>query len=530
MAKEAAREKETAERPTGAGRSVEIMDSTLRDGEQMQDGSYSSSEKLTIARLLIEEVRVDRVEIANARVSRGEEEAVARVVQWARDAGQLGKLEILGLTDISVSVDWITRLGAEVMNILAKGSLKHLTKQLKKTPEEHITAIRKTAEYAASRNVSCNVYLEDWSNGMLSSPDYVYFFIDRLKDAPIRRFMLPDTLGVLCPRQVERYVYEIVSRYPDLHFDFHAHNDYGLATANTMIGIEAGAKGVHTTVNGVGERAGNAPLDEVIVGIHDFLDLSTPVNEKMLFNICETVEVFSGNRVANNKPISGMNVFTQTAGIHADGDKKANLYANRLLPERFNRKRQYALGKLSGKSNLEYNLQALGIELTTEQKRLVLERVVSLGDQKQRITQEDLPYIISDVLETPEDKRFVLKSCVVVTSMGLKPVATVKLAYRGLGSAEYTEFEESAQGDGGYDAFMNAVRRITARLSLEIPTLADYQISIPSGGMTDALVQCSIKWKDGDAFITKGVHTDQVMAAVEATEKMLNIAAIKADA
>jgi D-citramalate synthase len=239
------------------------------------------------------------------------------------------------------------------------------------------------------------------------------------------------------------------------------------------------------------------------------------------------VEIFSGRRVAVNKPISGINVFTHTAGIHADGDKKANLYTNRLLPERFDRKRRYALGKLSGKSNLDYNLGEMGIELTDDQKRLVLERIIALGDRKEKITQEDLPYIVSDVLETPQDRRFILRSCVVVSSLGLKPMATVKLAYRAGSSGKYTEYEESAQGDGGYDAIMNAIRKIARRIRFQFPALADYQVSIPSGGMSDALVQCSITWRDDTTFVTKGVNPDQVMAAAEATEKMLNIVAMR---
>ena len=233
--------------------------------------------------------------------------------------------------------------------------------------------------------------------------------------------------------------------------------------------------------------------------------------------------------MAFNKPIVGPNVFTQTAGIHADGDHKGDLYSSRLSPERFARRRRYALGKLSGKRNLEFNLTDLGIELDEEQALLVLERIKELADRKQTITQDDLPFIISDVLETPHDRSFVLSSCVVVSSMGLKPTATVKLAHRATPDGEFVEYEASAQGDGGYDAFMNSVRSIARRLDLSLPRLADYNVSIPPGGKSDALVQCSITWlhpEQPDAvFTTKGVHSDQVLAAAQATEKMLNLVA-----
>ena len=508
-------------------RYVEVMDTTLRDGEQMSEASYTSEEKLTLAKLLIEEVRVDRVEIASALVSAGEEQAVADVISWAGSKGIGDKIEVLGFTDLRPSADWMARLGAGVMNILAKGSLNHLTKQLRKTQEEHVQDIRQTVEYAEKKGIICQIYLEDWSNGMIHSPEYVYFLIDELKNTAIRRFMLPDTLGVLNPKQVTAFVTELCGMFPALHFDFHAHNDYGLATANSLAAAEAGARGVHATVNGVGERAGNASLDEVVVGLKDHLQTRTGIDERKLYQLSETVEIFSGRRIAFNKPITGSNVFIQTSGIHADGDKKANLYASPLLPERFNRKRQYALGKLSGKSNLDYNLEELDIRLSPEQRKLVLKRIKELGDRKERITREDLPYIISDVLETPQIRRFVLKSCVIVSSMGLKPIATIKLAYRPKGEEEYAEYEASALGDGGYDAFVNALRKILKQLKFRFPTLADYQINIPPGGKSDALVQCIITWKDENTFVTKGVNSDQVMAAVEATEKMLNITAMK---
>jgi D-citramalate synthase len=508
---------------------VTIMDTTLRDGEQMKNVSYSPDEKLAIARMLLDIVQVDRVEVASARVSKGEEVAVRKIIDWARTVGLEERIEILGFVDKNQSVDWITSQGGRVMNLLAKGSHKHLVKQLKKTKEEHVHDIRETLNYAQDKGVFCNLYLEDWSNGMIHSREYVYYLIEQLADSPIRRFLLPDTLGVLYPAQVHEFVSDLVKRFPNLRFDFHGHNDYGLAVSNTLAAVEAGIRCVHCTVNGMGERAGNTPLDETVIGIHDFLHLQTSVDEKMLFRISQTVEATSGCRIAFNKPISGSNVFTQTAGIHADGDKKGNLYHSLLLPERFNRKRQYALGKLSGRSNLEYNLEKIGIALTPEQKKQVLNRIVELGDRKESITDEDLPYIITDVLDTPQEKTFHIQSCVIVTSMDLKPMATIKLIHRDVNTSEEKEFEASAQGDGGYDAFMNALRVLAHRIAFPLPKLVDYAVSIPPGGKTDALVRCSITWQDEHSnFLTKGVNSDQVMAAVEATEKMLNLIVLQA--
>lgn len=502
---------------------IEIMDTTLRDGEQMNSVSYTSEEKLTLTRMLLEEVGVDRVEIASARVSEGELATVSIILRWAAEHGFADRIEMLGFTDIDKSVDWIRQAGGRVVNLLCKGSLRHVEKQLRKSPAQHLSDIRATIDYAVSKGLVCNIYLEDWSNGALSSPEYVSYLLDGLEGSGIRRYMLPDTLGVLCPDQVTKFVGETVRTYPDRHFDFHGHNDYGLATANTLAAVRAGARGVHCTVNGMGERAGNTSLDEVVVCLHDFEQCTTHVNELALHKIAETVEVFSGRRLASNKPVTGANVFTQTSGIHADGDKKENLYANPLLPERFGRKREYALGKLSGRSNLDFNLAELGIELNAEQKQVVLERIVELGDLKESITKEDLPYIIADVLDQLQERKFIMESCVVVTSKGVKSIATLKARYRKSPADEWQEFDMVGQGDGGYDALVDAVEKIASLVGFELPQLVDYTVTIPPGGKTDALTQCAITWRGEKTFVTKGVNSDQVLAAAEATEKMLNL-------
>ena len=208
------------------------------------------------------------------------------------------------------------------------------------------------------------------------------------------------------------------------------------------------------------------------------------------------------------------------AGVHADGDKKHSLYCNELIPERFGRKREYALGKNSGKANILKNLEELGFELTPEQIRRVTDRIIELGDKKQLVTQEDLPYIVSDVLKhsAPVDK-VKLKSYMVSTAFGLKPMASVKLEVCG------EVYEESAMGDGMYDAFVRACRHIyRERLNREFPWLDNYQVSIPPGGRTDALVQTTISWVWGDkTFRTRALDPDQTEAAIKATIKMLNI-------
>ena len=502
-------------------RAIEIMDTTLRDGEQTSGVSFSASEKLTIAQLLLTEVKVDRIEVASARVSDGEFEAVQKITNWAAEKGLLDKIEVLTFVDGGASINWMLKSGAKVMNLLTKGSLNHLTHQLKKTPEQHFSEIEETIVLAQNNGIDVNVYLEDWSNGMRNSPEYVFQYLDFLTKQPIKRVLLPDTLGVLTPAESYDFLSAIVQRYPNTHFDFHAHNDYDLSVANVMEGLRAGVHGLHLTVNGMGERAGNAPLASTIAVIKDFFKgLTTAVNEESLYGVSKLVETFSGFRIPVNKPVVGENVFTQTAGIHADGDNKNNLYFNDLMPERFGRKRKYALGKLSGKANIEKNLQDIGIKLSPADLKKVTERIIELGDRKEMVTAQDLPYIISDVLDssTLEEKVTIL-NYVLTHSKGLNPSATLLVKFR-----DSQPFEEHAQGDGQYDAFMNALKKIYLKRKIVLPSLTDYTVRIPPGGKTDALCETIITWDfKGKEIKTRGLDSDQTVSAIKATQKMLNM-------
>jgi len=501
-------------------KTIEIMDSTLRDGEQTSGVSFLPHEKLVIARMLLRDINVDRIEVASARVSEGEREAVSMICRYARQIGRLESVEVLGFVDGHLSVDWIAACGCKQMNLLAKGSLKHCTQQLGKTPQQHFDDIRHTIDYACSQGMGVNLYLEDWSSGMKDSPDYVYQLMDALADTPVRRFMLPDTLGIMNPLQCGEYFRKMVRRYPDKHFDFHAHNDYDLAVSNSLAAALCGARGLHVTVNGLGERCGNAPLASVQVILKDHFQAQTNIHEDMLCEVSRLVEGYSGMVIAPNQPIVGDNVFTQVAGVHADGDNKNRLYQNELVPERFGRKREYALGKTSGKANIARNLEELGLELTAEQTRRVTQRITELGDKKEIVTQDDLPYIVADVLkhDAPQD-RVKLVSYVVSTAYGLKPGANIKVEING------QQYEASSVGDGQYDAFVKALRYIYRKhLDRTFPLLANYQVSIPPGGRTDALVQTTITWNDNGRLLrTRGLDADQTEAAIKATFKMLNI-------
>ena len=504
-------------------RKIEIMDTTLRDGEQTSGVSFSAAEKLTIAQLLLEELHVDRIEIASARVSEGEFEGVKGIMTWAETKGYANKIEVLTFVDKGLSIEWMKKSGAKVQNLLTKGSLNHLTHQLKKAPEQHFAEIAETIALANQNGIDTNVYLEDWSNGMRNSPEYVCQYLDFISTQPVKRILLPDTLGVLIPSETFQFISEITKRYPNIHFDFHAHNDYDLSVANVMEALKAGVHGLHVTVNGMGERAGNAPLASTIAVINDFMpEIEIGVKETSLYSVSKLVETFTGYRIPANKPIVGDNVFTQTAGIHADGDNKNNLYFNDLLPERFGRKRRYALGKTSGKANIEKNLQELGLQLNQEDLKLVTQRIIELGDKKETVTKEDLPYIISDVLDSHTyQEKVTVESYLLSHAKGMRPSTTICLKIDG------QIIEEHAQGDGQFDAFMNALTKIYKTKKMTLPKLTDYAVRIPPGSSSDALCETIITWvNEGKEFKTRGLDSDQTVAAIIATQKMLNVIAV----
>ena len=499
-------------------RKINIVDTTLRDGEQTQGVSFSPAEKLNIAKALLQQLKVDRIEVASARISEGEKEAVAAILEWARTKGLEGKVEVLGFVDHKASVDWIVDAGGKVINLLTKGSKKHCDNQLRKTLEQHLEDIHTTVAYAKEKGLAVNVYLEDWSNGYNDSPEYVYAMMEGLSGLDIGHYMLPDTLGVLTPEQVYASFTDMIARFPQANFDFHPHNDYGLATANSLMAVKVGVSSIHCTINCLGERAGNASLPEVAVALRDVMGFDLSIDESHIVRLSQMVENFSGKRVGDNTPIVGADVFTQTSGIHADGDKKAGLYETRLSPERFARRRSYALGKMSGKASLQKNLDKMDISLSDENLKKVLKRVVELGDSKKSITSEDLPFIIAEVLESGGYDHVELINCSVTSGLQLDSTTSIRVR---IGEDIHLS---SGIGNGGFDAFISAMKKILDKRGIQMPQLLDYEVRIPKGGKTDALTECAITWWDESGSLkTRGVHSNQVFAAMNATIRMLNI-------
>ncbi|MEO1879716.1 MAG: alpha-isopropylmalate synthase regulatory domain-containing protein, partial [Methylococcales bacterium] len=296
------------------------------------------------------------------------------------------------------------------------------------------------------------------------------------------------------------------------------HNDYGLATANVMAAVRAGINSIHCTINCLGERAGNASLAQVAVVLGDKMKMNLSIDESHLVRTSHLVENFSGKRVAANAPIVGADVFTQTAGIHADGDQKGDLYKSALFPERFSRIHSYALGKMSGKASLRKNLELLELELSEDNQKKVLARIVKLGDSKQTITTEDLPFIIADVLESKNYQHIKLLNCSITSGLDLEATVSIRV------DVQNEIHLASGSGNGGFDAFIDAINKVLKLHDYSLPALVDYEVRIPKGGHTSALTECIITWDCANKLRkTRGVHSNQVFSSVMAALRIINI-------
>jgi D-citramalate synthase len=494
---------------------MEVMDTTLRDGEQTPGVNYTPDEKLVIAEALLRS-GVDAIEIASARISDGEAQAVRRITSWASSHGLLDRIEILGFVDGTRSVDWIAQNGGKVLNLLAKGSEHHCRVQLKKSPQEHFQEVADTIRYAEQCGLTVNVYPEDWSQGMRNSQEYVMALASCLAQLPVKRMMLADTLGVLVPEEVEKYVRLMTNRFA-MAFDFHGHNDYGLAVADSLAALRAGAGRIHVTMNGLGERAGNTNLATLVVSARDLYGVTCKVDERTLGMLSDLVAGISGVELSANAPVVGRLSAIQGCGIHADGDMKGNLYQNKLDPARFGLTRSYDLGKTAGLASIEQNCQELGIEITQEQQRALLAKVKELGDQKVAVTQADIILLLNDILSA-EGNILKLVDYEFAARKGTPPTAKLKLC------RNEEQFVAYGEGDGQYDAFCNALRTVWP----DMPELVDYRIGISRRGTTEALTEATITWRsEGRLFSTRAVNSDQLVAAMNATMRMLNYVELK---
>ncbi len=492
---------------------IELMDSTLRDGEQTAGVSFSSKEKESIAFALYD-AGIRRIEMASACVSDQDFEAVKNTTKSLEDAGCKNVVECLSFI-IKSHVDWITDSGATCANLLVKSSTDHVAQIRGKNSDDHIQDVLGITDYARENDLCVNVYLEHFSYGIQHSRQYVYDLIESLGKAKIQRIMLADTMGLLSTDQTKKYVQDLTQKFPGVHFDIHAHNDYGLATANTLAGIKSGCLGAHVTVNGLGERAGNASLETVAVSLKDFFGVET-INEDKLVALSKLTKTLSGAKIEPNHPIVGKNSHVHKAGVHTHGASKG-LYTNPLLEgNRFNKTVSYDLGKLSGKASVSGELEKMGIKNPDmEIVAQLVGEIKMLSEKKNIVTTNDLLLLYlqkmnKDAVGYRLEKINMRK---VYTNTKTSALAEVTLRIGGVTSTV------KAAGGGGFDAIANAVKKITgAKIKLK-----DYHVGIPPGDGTSSLVDTAIDWQHNKRTLkTRGIHTDQDIAATLAMIKAVN--------
>lgn len=504
------------------GRCVEIMDTTLRDGQQMPSSRLMTQAKLEIAKFLLERVRVDRIEVASALTSEGEFRALKAIMDWAKVHNYDEQIEVLGFLDGDRSARWIQEAGGKVVNLLCKGSAKHSSVQLGMDVHQHSRLIKKTVDCCRHLGLRVNLYLEDWSQGMRDSWDsYLKPLLQKISCMRVERVMLADTLGVLHYAQTCRYIKQTKRILYHKKLDFHAHNDYGLAVANTLAAVSTGlVSGVHTTVIGLGERTGNASLEQVVVGIHDQTKYRTHVDEKELRSVSEMVSLFTGRDIPENAPIVGRYAFSSGCGVHDDGNRKGRIYQSRLTAERFGATFVSALSSQSGKASiLECLEHDLGItSLSDDQVKTLLSRIKALNDAGKRLTSADLLDLVAEICHQPERILIRVKDINTESLFCGKSAVSATLVY------EDEEVSFTAEGNGQFDAFMKGLSQWAQYAGITVPERRKFKIHVRSEKDTDAMTEAIITWRcpNGKEFQTIGASPCMVMAAIRAAIQAVN--------
>ncbi|MDI6883553.1 MAG: 2-isopropylmalate synthase [Hadesarchaea archaeon] len=488
-------------------RRVRIFDTTLRDGDQTPGVSFTPDQKLLVARQL-DRLGVDTIEAGTPISSEGERKAVTAIAK----AGL--KAEICGLARaVKEDIDAALACGVDCVHVFISTSDLHLKHMLKMTHKQVLGQAVKFVEYAKDHGVTVEFSAMDATRTDLS---YLKQIFQATVDAGADRINVPDTVGVITPRGMNYLISQLrpVIKVP---ISVHCHDDLGLAVANSLAAVEAGADQVQVTVNGIGERAGNASLEEVVMGLRALYGIRPNIRTKLLAETSDLVERLTGIPVPPNKAIVGDNAFAHVSGIHAHGVLEFPGTYEPISPELVGHHRRLALGKLTGRHSVEKQLRNIGVKATREQLADITGQVKALGDKGKRVTDVDLRAIAEIVIGAlPKEEKVVeLKEVTVTTGSTITPTASVRLTIRG------EERVGSATGVGPVDAAIAAIRTVMSEIS-EL-RLKEYHLDAITGG-SDALAEVTVKLEDerGNIYIAKGVREDVVIASVDAMINGIN--------
>lgn len=485
---------------------VKILDTTLRDGEQTPGVSLSVEQKIMIAEAL-DNLGVDIIEAGTAIASEGDFKAIKEISQRGLDT-EICSFARIKKEDIDAAAD----AGADSVFMVAPSSDIHINAKFPRKDRKFVVDLSVEAiEYAKERGLIVEFGAEDASRADL---DFVIELFKNAEEAKADRLTFADTVGVLSPERTEEIVKKIVENVK-LPLAIHCHDDFGLAVANTIFGIKAGASEFHGTINGLGERAGNAAIEEVVIALEYLYNIKTKIKKDKIYNTSKLVERLSRVVVPPNKPVVGDNAFTHESGIHTSALFRDTTAYEPISPEVVGRKRIIVLGKHAGKASVEAIMNELGYRATQEQMKEILARIKEIGDRGKRVTDADVRTIIETVLQIKREKKVKLEDLAIFSGKNVTPMASVKLRING------KEKIEAAVGVGPVDAAINAIRRAINEFA-DIK-LVSYHVDAITGG-TDALVDVIVQLKRDNKIVTaRGARTDIIMASVEAFIEGLNM-------
>jgi D-citramalate synthase len=483
-----------------------FFDTTLRDGEQTPGVSLTPESKLRIAKQL-DELGVDVIEAGFASVSQGEMEAIKAI---AREGF---KAEICSCSrGIRSDIDAVVESEADSIHLVIPTSNLHLQYKLRKTREEILKIVEDCVQYAKNHGLIVELSAEDATRTDLQ-------FLKDVFNVGVSvgadRICVCDTVGILTPERAYKFFSEIREAFPNIPISVHCHNDFGMAVANSIAALRAGAKQVHATINGLGERAGNASLEEIVAALKVLYGLETNIKTELLYSTSRLVARLTGIFPQPNKAVVGENAFSHESGIHSHGVLSHPSTYEPMPPELVGARRRMVVGKHAGTHGIEAALEQMGLQPNPKQLEEIFSRVKELGDKGKAVTDADLLAIAESVMGLQRVKPIQLEEITVVTGNRVTPTASVRL------KISEKNVIGTGIGVGPVDAAINAIKSTFS--DIEPIHLEYYSVKAITGG-TDAIVEVFVRLRKGERTATAmGVREDIVMASVEAMINGMNV-------
>ena len=485
---------------------IRIFDTTLRDGEQTPGVSLTPEKKLRIAKSL-DKLGVDVIEAGFAAASDGEMNAIQLIAKEALRA------EVYSFArGVKKDIDAVLKSDAKGVHLCIPTSNLHLEYKLKKNKAEVLRLTEDCTQYAKDHGLTVELSAEDATR---SDFEFLTKMFAVGVSAGADRICPCDTVGVLIPEKTHEFFSELKKTFTNVPISAHCHDDFGLAVANSITALKSGADEVHVTMNGLGERAGNASLEEIAAALKAIYKVKVPIKTELLYDTSRLVARLTDFPLQPNKAIVGDNAFVHESGMHTHGVLAHPLTYEPISPELVGRTRRIVSGKHAGSSGIKASLNEVGLHPNDEQLKEIFLRVKTLGDKGKRVTDADLQAIAEAVMELPKTRPIKLEELTVVTGDKVTPTASVRLNLNG------NILTEAATGVGPVDAAMNAVKK--AVLAVEPIQLENYSVKAITGG-TYAVTEVAVSLRRGERIATAvGVNEDIVIASVEAMLSGMNV-------